>query len=542
MPRRTQGWAALVGLVSVAGGFALAELLSLMLAPSSSTVYAVGSFAVDITPSWAKDAAIALFGTNDKIFLFVVLGLIFAAIAALAGRLELTRPPWGSALLIVFGALAVYAVATREQFVVLWLLPTVLGLLAAIVLLRMLTARLRTWVVAATAPEPSAPTAPAGATPEARMTPAQESVLTQRAAPSRRGFLTLLAGTAAGAVVVGAGARLANNAANAATAAVERVREIFRLPQPATAAPPVPAGAALEVEGVSDLVTPNEEFYRIDTALQVPAVDPETWRLRIVGMVEEEVEISFAELLDLPLTETTITLMCVSNPVGGDLIGNAVWLGYPIRELLARARPLAGADMVLSRSVDGFTASTPLEILEDPDRDCLLAVGMNGELLPPEHGFPVRMVVPGLYGYVSATKWVTELRVTTFEEDTAYWTDRGWSAMGPIKIGSRIDVPTSGSRLAAGTVPVAGVAWAQHTGISGVEVRIDEGEWQAATLAPAISEDTWVQWVHQWQAEPGTHQIEVRAIDATGEVQSGQNVQVVPDGAEGWHAVRVNVS
>ncbi|MGZ0214267.1 MAG: molybdopterin-dependent oxidoreductase [Actinomycetales bacterium] len=259
-------------------------------------------------------------------------------------------------------------------------------------------------------------------------------------------------------------------------------------------------------------------------------------------MVENEIEISFAELLELPLVETAATLSCVSNVVGGDLVGNAMWLGYPIRDLLAKAKPLAGADMVLSRSIDGFTASTPLEALQDENRESILAVGMNGEPLPQQHGFPVRMVVPGLYGYVSATKWVVEMQVTRFAAATAYWTDRGWSAKGPVKTQSRIDVPSASATVEAGTVAVAGVAWAPNTGITGVEVRIDDGAWQDAELATAISADTWVQWVYPWEATTGNHIIEVRATDADGTTQSETPVPVVPDGAEGWHRVGVQVS
>jgi len=327
---------------------------------------------------------------------------------------------------------------------------------------------------------------------------------------------------------------------NATTATVSRLRDAITIPAPTVPAAPIPAGAELGIDGLARVVTSNADFYRIDTALQVPSVNADEWRLRVTGMVEQEVEIGFDELLALPLIETAVTLTCVSNEVGGGLIGNAVWVGYPIRELLKRARPLAGADMVLSRSIDGFTASTPLPVLQD-DRDAILAVAMNGDPLPLEHGFPVRMVVPGLYGYVSATKWVTELELTTFEDQTAYWTDRGWSERGPIKTSSRIDVPAQNAAVDAGPVVVAGVAWAQHTGIDAVEVRVDGGPWQEATLADAISVDTWRQWRWEWDAEPGSHTIEVRATDADGETQSGAEVGTVPDGAEGWHRVEVGV-
>ena len=237
--------------------------------------------------------------------------------------------------------------------------------------------------------------------------------------------------------------------------AAATARAAFHLPKPAVTAPPIPAGASFDIAGLSPIVTPNADFYRIDTALQIPGIDPANWRLKITGMVEKEIELTFAELLKLPLEESTTTLACVSNEVGGNLISNATWLGYPIRHLLARAKPTAGADMVLSKSQDGWTAGTPLEALTD-ERNAILAVGMNGQPLPLEHGYPVRMVVPGLYGYVSATKWVVELDVTRFDKATSYWVDRGWSERGPVKLESRIDVPSSGSQVAAGTVAVAG--------------------------------------------------------------------------------------
>ena len=303
----------------------------------------------------------------------------------------------------------------------------------------------------------------------------------------------------------------------------------------------MPPSAELGVDGLAPLITPNAEFYRIDTALAVPSVDPSGWNLRIHGMVDHEVTISWDELLALPLEESVTTLACVSNEVGGTLIGNALWLGYPIRELLARAAPSADADMVLSRSVDGFTASTPLAVLED-DRNAILAVGMNGEPLPPEHGFPVRMVVPGLYGYVSATKWVVDLEITRFDAASAYWTDRGWSDRGPIKLSSRIDVPRAGQSLVVGPITVAGVAWHQHVGIEAVDVQVDDGPWEPATLATAISVDTWVQWRYEWDATSGTHTLRVRATGADGDVQTSKVQGVVPDGATGLHERTVDVS
>jgi hypothetical protein len=291
---------------------------------------------------------------------------------------------------------------------------------------------------------------------------------------------------------------------------------------------------------VGPLVTPAKDFYRIDTALRVPVLDPGQWTLKVTGLVEREVSLDFAALLAKPLIERHVTIACVSNEVGGDLIGNARWLGWPVRELLAQAGPTDGADMVLSRSADGWTAGTPLEVLTD-NRDALLAVGMNGEPLPLEHGFPVRLVVPGLYGYVSATKWVTELKVTRFADDAGYWTPRGWSERGPIKTSSRIDVPRDGRSVPAGTVAFGGVAWAQHTGISRVELRVNRGAWQQAELAPGISRDTWYQWKLALPLTPGQYEVQVRATDLDGAAQVEDRSPVAPSGATGFHTVRVDV-
>lgn len=518
-PRRRTLLAGAAGAVSAVATLGAAEAVAAFVAPASSPLLAVGSLVIDLVPGWVKDLVIALFGTNDKIALLVVLGVVVAALALGIGVLESRRPPLGSIALAAVGAIAVFAAVTRADASFDWAFPSVVGAAVGILVLRLLCARLRTWEDAVAVDE------------------ARPVVGASRAALPRRSFLILLGGTAAGALVIGIGARVAS----AGAVAVETIRTALKLPTAAVAAPPVPAGAELGIDGLTPIVSSNDSFYRIDTALQVPNIDPSTWSLKITGMVEQEIEIGFDELLALPLQESIITLTCVSNEVGGDLIGNALWLGYPIRELLARAKPLSGADMVLSRSIDGFTAGTPLEVLQDEDRDCLLAVGMNGEPLPLQHGFPVRMVVPGLYGYVSATKWVIELNVTRYADSRAYWTDRGWSERGPIKTESRIDVPRNGGRVAAGTVAVAGVAWAQHTGVAGVQVRIDDGDWTDATLATAISDDTWVQWVHEWDAPSGQHTIAVRATDAGGTTQSETPVDVVPDGAEGWHTITVGV-
>ncbi|MFC0197533.1 molybdopterin-dependent oxidoreductase [Microbacterium arthrosphaerae] len=544
------------GLAAVLLGVGLGELTAAVVGPSSSPVAAVGSALIDVAPSWAKDTAIALFGTADKLALLAGIALIMLVLAVLAGWLQVRFPPWGIVLVAAFGVAGAVVAATRPGAGSMAWMPAVVagasGAVALWLLARMISTRPE---APSTIGQPGPGVEGArerfvspvprslndresdGREPEDRSSSERsETKRSPSPPPSRRAFFAW-AGVAAG---VGVLAIAIGGVRSTASAGVAAVRRALRLPAAAAAASVFPSGAELDLPGLASVVTPNEQFYRIDTALIVPEVDPADWRLRVHGMVAEEFELTWDELLALPLEESWTTLTCVSNEVGGTLVGNARWLGYPIRELLARARPDAEADMVLSRSVDGFTASTPLEALTD-DRNAILAVGMNGEPLPLEHGFPVRMVVPGLYGYVSATKWVTDLEVTRFDRATAYWTTRGWSERGPIKLQSRIDVPRKSQGLKAGDVVIAGVAWHQGVGIAGVEVRIDEGEWMPAALAAAISDDTWVQWSLPWNATSGDHVIECRATGKDGEVQTSQTAPPAPDGATGWHWRTVSV-
>ncbi|MFC5788535.1 oxidoreductase [Agromyces tardus] len=532
-PRTPTRWVrpAVAGIAAVLFGAGLGELAASIVGPESGPFVVVGSLLIDLAPPWAKDAAIALFGTGDKAALLTGIGLVVIVLAGAAGWLEWRRPPWGRVLIAALGAVGALAAATRAGAGMLAIVPSAVVAIAAIGALGVLLRRLAPFVPAA------AGDAGAEASVEERLAASADPARADPPAPpDRRAFFAW----AGGAAAIGVLAALGASALSAGSRAVTAVREAIRLPKPATRAT-VPASAELAIDGLAPVVTPNAEFYRIDTALSVPQVDPADWSLRIHGLVEREVTVTWDELLALPLEESVTTLTCVSNEVGGGLIGNAAWLGYPIRELLARAAPTSDADMVLSRSVDGFTASTPLPVLQD-DRNAILAVGMNGDPLPVEHGFPVRMVVPGLYGYVSATKWVVDLEVTRFDRARAYWSDRGWSERGPIKLSSRIDVPRQGQSVAAGTVTVAGVAWHQHTGIAGVEVQVDDGDWRAATLATAISIDTWVQWRYDWDAAPGSHTLRVRAIGADGEVQTADVAPVAPDGATGLDELTVEVA
>ncbi|GAA4359749.1 molybdopterin-dependent oxidoreductase [Microbacterium rhizosphaerae] len=559
--------AAVAGVASVVLGAGVGELVAAVIDPTSSPFAAIGSALIDFAPPWAKDVAISLFGTNDKAALLTGIAIVVLGLAALAGVLEARFPPWGRVVVFVFGLAGVLAALTRADAGLLaWLPSAVAGVLAAWVL-GLLVIRLRRIPVArpvAPAPSLAEPieasrvgstaiprTPPPDATPRQARGPEGSARGPEGSArgpegsapgprpddgTSRRTFLLWTGAAAAIGILAGVGGTVLRGGSRSVAA----VRNALKLPAPAKTAAPIPATADFRIPGLAPVITPNADFYRIDTALIVPQVDPATWKLRIHGLVDKEVTLTWDELIALPLQESTTTLTCVSNDVGGNLISNAVWLGYPIRDLLSRAGVSSSADMVLSTSIDGFTASTPLEALTD-GRDAILAVGMNGEPLPAEHGFPVRMVVPGLYGYVSATKWVTDLEVTRFADASAYWTQRGWSERGPIKLESRIDVPRDGASVTAGTVMLAGVAWQQHVGVSGVEVQIDDGPWQKAELATAISDDTWVQWRLPWSAASGSHTVRCRATSATGEQQTSTQAPPAPDGASGWHQIAVSV-
>ncbi len=547
----------------MAAGLALgvAELVSAAIDPGSAPLAALGSTVVDHTPDRVREWAIDTFGTNDKLVLFVSMGVVAAVVAALAGRLERTDRPIGSALFALFGLVSVLAAVGRPAATWTWSLPTLVGVVLGIMVLRWTIHRCEDAGCGREESPPPGDSAGVGASGRTTARPSESTSTDAEGAaewihvPSRGAEKATEATRFGGAGmdrrqvvrgIVGAGvlagaAGLAGRVLGARAHSVSGERAAVELPVPQVAGPPIDPAADLPIPGITPYLTPNSDFYRIDTALVVPQVSTETWSLRIHGMVEREIRLSYSDLARRTPVERLVTLACVSNPVGGDLIGNARWLGYRLDELLAEARPHPDADMVLSRSVDGFTAGSPLAALTD-GRDALLAVGMNGEPLPVRHGYPARLVVPGLYGYVSATKWVTELEITRFDRAQAYWTKRGWSAQGPIKTGTRIDTPRAGARLPAGRIPVAGVAWAQHRGITAVEVRIDDGPWQPARLAAEPSLDTWRQWTYDWQATPGPHTLRARATDGTGTVQTSDIRDVIPDGATGHPTVSLRVT
>ncbi|KIS26359.1 oxidoreductase [Arthrobacter sp. SPG23] len=510
--------AALAGVAAAAVVLSVAELIGAFFTARATPLIALGSTFIDFTPPWLKDFAIATFGTNDKAALFAGMGLTIFLLACVLGVAAYRKWALGVAGVLLMGGVIVASVVTRAGVDPLDAIPSLIGTAAGLAVLRLLVTRLwrmRSW------PGVAADLA------------AKD---TERPATTRRAFFAASGITAVSAAIAATGGRLIS----AARSNIAQARESLQLPSPAKAAPAVPAGVQSAAPGVTPWITPNNEFYRIDTALSVPEINAEEWELRVHGLVEQEVTLTFQDLLDAKLIESHVTLTCVSNPVGGNLAGNARWLGLPIREVLKMARPTEGADMVLSTSEDGFSASTPLEVLQD-DRDAMLAIGMNGEPLPLEHGYPVRMVVPGLYGFVSATKWVVDLEVTRFADSKAYWTDRGWSERGPIKTMARVEVPKSFAQVPAGKVAIGGTAWAQTRGITKVEVQIDDGPWTEAVLSAEASVVTWRQWSFEWEATPGPHYIKARATDGTGEVQTDKRADPVPDGASGWQSVMVTV-
>ncbi len=497
----------LSAVTAVALGSGLATLLGV-----PTPIESIGNRAIDMAPRPLKEQAIEWFGTADKPVLIGGVVATLLVLAGVAGWLGLRRRGLALGVTAALGLLALVAAAldrTSTSSVVVTVLPALLTLAVAVALLGFFLRVLEL------APKVGDET-PAGF--------------------DRRAFLQTVLGASAAIVLGGAVTRFLGSSAG------RESRAAINLPQPSDPAPAVPRGAAVDLDGVSPYITPNQDFYRIDTALRVPSVDAETWSLRIHGMVDEELTLSFEDLLKERLVERRITMTCVSNEVGGPYVGNAAWLGVPVRELLARAGVQDGADAVKTTSADDMTIGTPLGALTDENRDALIAIGMNGEPLPLEHGFPVRMVVPGLYGYVSATKWLVDLEVTRFADFKAYWTTRGYDAEAPIKLSSRIDVPSSFQEFSADNVRFGGVAWAQNTGIERVEVKIDDGPWDDVELAAQDSIDTWRQWTYRWdEATSGNHTVTVRATDADGTTQTSDRAPIAPDGSTGWHSVSFRV-
>ncbi|MFF1487597.1 molybdopterin-dependent oxidoreductase [Streptomyces sp. NPDC058319] len=531
LPRLALG--AVSGLLAGVAALAVAELVAVAVRPQSSPVVAVGGAAIDAAPAAVKDWAIRHFGTGDKLALQSGILAVLTVLALVSGALAVRFRRAAAAGTLLLGAVGAAAAVGRPDSTGLTdAVPSVAGAVAGALLLYVLAGRL---AVVRRSPAPTP--VPGPVTGEGGDGPPAD------AGWDRRGFVVAAASAAAASAVLGATGR-SLNASRGQNAAVSRRTVV--LPSPGSPAPPVPEGAGLRVAGIGPFVTPNKDFYRVDTALVVPKVDATAWRLRIHGTgVSRPATYSFDDLLRRDLTERDITLTCVSNEVGGPYVGNARWIGVRLAGLLAECGvrpPSRGgpADQLVARSVDGMTIGSPVEDVMD-GRDALLALGMNGEPLPFEHGFPVRMVVPGLYGYVSACKWIEDIELTTFDAYDPYWVRRGWSRRAPVKTESRIDTPKPFARPRAGLVMIAGVAWAQHRGIDKVEVRVDDGPWQEARLAAEDTRDTWRQWSLPWQATEGGHTLTVRATDRTGAVQTDERTRTIPDGASGRHSVVVTV-
>lgn len=516
MKTTRSAWA-LAGLLAGLAGLATSYFLAAALSIRESPVVAIAEGIVRLAPGAAVEQGIQTLGTNDKPILVAVILVFVSGLFAYVGVLA-RRSWWVPALvyllLAVVGGVAVLAPAASTTTDVF---PVALGFVTWMVALSLLTDPLRSADRYAEASDEPAPSTLEGS------------------GQTRRGFV-LRAGIVAGAVgVLSLGGRFLG----AGRRRVEETRRLLRLN--GITEPDVPRGALVDVDGISPWMTPADDFYLIDTAFVKPAIDPKDWSIRIHGMVEREIVLTYDDLMARQIDESWITICCVSNPVGGPLIGNAWWSGVRLASILAEAGVDPEADAVLQTSEDGWTCGTPIEALTD-DRDAMLAVAMNGKPLPIEHGFPVRTIVPGLYGYVSATKWVVDMEVTKFSDFDAYWTSKGWGELGPIKMSSRVEVPGSGDQVDAGEVVFGGTAWAQHTGIAGIEVAVDGGEWLPGEISSPGTDDTWVQWRAVVDVEPGDHTVRVRATDKSGLVQTGALADVLPDGATGWHTIDFTAS
>jgi DMSO/TMAO reductase YedYZ molybdopterin-dependent catalytic subunit len=502
--------ATLVGALAALAGLAAAELFGLVLPGRPSPVTFVADRVIEAMPSGPREALIGAVGTLDKPLLVVGIVLVVLGGGAVIGRVGATRPSLVPALLVTGGVLG---------WLVAWNGSTADALGLALVVAVGVTAALLVWN--RLAPEPPAVSASSAG-----------PVLERRTVLAVAGAVGI---ASAVALVVVAVAR------RGSSAAVDAVRTSLRIPRPTHPAAPLPAGITPAVPGIAPAITPNADFYQIDVALTPPAVDVASWQLSVTGRVTTPLTLTYDQLLALPSIERPIALTCVSNEVGGDLVGTAMWQGVRLTDVLTTAGVHDDAELVVGHSVDGFTAGFPRSILGD-GRDAMIAYAMNGEPLPVKHGFPARLVVPGLYGYVSATKWLTEIRLTTLAEDVPFWLARGWSEDGAIEAASRIDVPRPGARLAAGTVAVGGRAWHQHTGVGSVEVSVDSGPWQQATLAASIGTDAWRLWSWQWQATTGTHELRVRMHDLDGTPQDDAVRPVFPGASSGLHTITVEVT
>ena len=504
----------LTGAVAAVAAIATSELVAGLGSGGRSIVLAVGDRVIELTPGEVVRFAISTFGKANRAVLLASMAVVAVSAGVAVGIAASRRRAIAPAGMAAFALLGAGAALADPLF------PSPTAVAAPVFGAAVGTAALL-WLLRAASPAASAE--------------GSEVYLPGPGIGTRRAFLVRSATVLGAAVLAGVAGRTLQ-----LRSAVETVREALRLPRPARPLPPPEPGTSLDVAGLSPLFTPNEDFYRIDTALTVPRIDPDAHVVRVTGLVDRPFEITYRELLQHPQVEADVTLSCVSNEVGGGLVGTARWQGVPLATLLDRAGVQPGASQVVGRAVDGWTAGFPLEVAYD-GRPALVAVGMNGEPLPVAHGFPVRLVIAGLYGYVSDTKWLGEIELTTFDGFDGYWIPRGWAKEGPIKTQSRIDVPRDRARLTAGPTPIAGVAWAGTRGIARVEISIDDGPWEPARLSDELAATSWRQWLLPWDATAGQHTIRVRATDGTGETQTPERSRPAPSGATGHHTITVSV-
>ncbi|MGX7824153.1 molybdopterin-dependent oxidoreductase [Actinokineospora sp. 24-640] len=537
--------AALIGVLGVGAALAAGHLVAALVGSSASPYLAVANSAVDLSPPWLVEFGKQFGPEWDKLLLFIGIAVALVGFAVLAGLLSRRSPLPGTVLAVVLGLIGVAAVLYRPDVGQLAVLAPIASIVAGVVVLRWLHALAMTagpsTTVTGKAPGkttgkgPDEPTdgfpgepVPAGAEPGGT---ARDSGV------GRRRFLVTSGGVAAGVGVAAVGGQYLGGRAD-----IQGSRQAVGVVTAARPAPPIPAGADFAKAGTPSFITPNKDFYRIDTALTVPRVRAEDWRLRVHGLVDNELELTFDDIRGRTQIEKTITMTCVSNEIGGGLISTANFVGVSMRELLMEAGVRPEAGQVFATSVDGWTTATPVADMMSEERGALLAINMNGEPLPLEHGFPARVVVPGLYGYVSATKWVVDLELIRDGEKAFYWQDRGWGKVAPIKTMSRIDVPKPFQTFPAGAVTLAGIAWAQTTGVEKVEIRLDGGQWQETDLTTEVNDQTWRMWKLEVTLAAGSHRVEVRATDRGGYTQVEERVAPIPDGATGWHSILFNVA
>jgi DMSO/TMAO reductase YedYZ molybdopterin-dependent catalytic subunit len=531
-PRRTEsgvrgippGFAALIGVLAVGAAVGVGQLVAALVSPASSPVLAVGNAVINYSPEPLTEFAKTHFGTNDKPILLSGMAVVIAMVAAAGGLASRRFPRPGVVTVVVLGLAGLLAVVAATVFSPLDVIAPLVSLGVGLVVFR----RLHGLAVEVYQPLTEVGE-PVTGPPEGAGEPS--------GGVGRMSRRNVLVGSSAalGVASLGSGvgglllADSGSSSRNAVTAALAKATLIER-------APTIPAGASFAGSGTPTFITANSDFYRIDVALRIPSQTASDWRLRIHGLVEREMTLTFADLMRRPLVERTITLTCVSNPIGGNLISTANFIGVELRPILLEAGIHPGAQQLFTTSIDGWNTSTPTDVVLEPDRGALLAIGMNGEALPPEHGFPVRMIVPGLYGYVSGTKWLSDMEITTFSARRGYWYQRGWSEQAPIKTESRIDRPRAGSSVPAGTFTCAGIAWSQPTGIEAVEVRVDGGPWQTAQLSTEVNGRTWRMWRTDVDLAPGHHTVQTRAANHDGAVQTDAIADPIPNGASGWPA------